>query len=199
MKVLLLDSFYEYLFKAHILLGGEEYLSAFETAYTAIVQHVMDGNGFLYKNVNMFTGQLITGWIDALSAFFPGLQVLYGDLARAIRPHLLYFNIWEKYDAMPERFDFNSKSPAIASYPLRPELIESTYMLFQATKNHYYLEVGERLLLDLEKTKTSCGYVGYDDVLSKKPATRMESFFLSETLKYLYLLFDIGILLIHNR
>jgi mannosidase alpha-like ER degradation enhancer 1 len=152
----------------------------------------MDGNGFLYKNVNMDSAQLITSWIDSLAAFFPGLQVLYGDLNRAIRPHLLYFTIWEKYHSLPERFDFSTKAPAISSYPLRPELIESTYFLFQATNNHYYLEVGERLLLDLEQTKTNCGYAGIEDVTTKKPGTRMESFFLSETLKYLFLLFDIG-------
>lgn len=194
-----LDSFYEYLFKAHILLGGDEYLGIFETAYQAIIQFVMDGNGFVYKNVNMDTAQLAASWIDSLAAFFPGLQVLYGDLTRAIRPHLLYYTIWEKYQSLPERFDYVSKSPAISSYPLRPELIESTYMLFQATNDHYYLNIGEKLLMDLEKLKTSCGYVGMEDVAAKKPGDRMESFFLSETLKYLYLLFDIGIIQFNRR
>lgn len=42
-------------------------------------------------------------------------------------------------------------------YPLRPELFESTYYLYQATKNHYYLEVGANLLRDLEKMRVKCG------------------------------------------
>ncbi len=48
------------------------------------------------------------------------------------------------------------------------------------------------MLSDLERyTKTECGFVGLRDVRSKAKGDRMESFFLSETLKYLYLLFDI--------
>jgi hypothetical protein len=72
------DSFYEYLLKAHILFGGEEYLKIFDESYNAIVEWIMDSQGFLYKNVNMRTGHLSTPWIDSLAAFFPGLQVLYG-------------------------------------------------------------------------------------------------------------------------
>ncbi|KAJ3368324.1 ER degradation-enhancing alpha-mannosidase-like protein 1 [Kappamyces sp. JEL0680] len=187
------DSFYEYLFKAHILLGGPDYLPIFEDAYLAIKRWIMDGNGFIYKNVNMENGQLAAAWIDSLAAFFPGLQVLAGDVDYAIRPHLLYFTIWEKYSALPERFNFQTQDTAIESYPLRPELIESTYMLYQATKNPYYLRVGERILEDLVKySKVECGFVGIQDVRTKEKSERMESFFLSETLKYLYLLFDQG-------
>ena len=72
------DSFFEYLFKAYILFGGEEYLRVFDESYDAILEWIMDNQGFVYKNVNMHTGQLFTPWIDSLAAFFPGLQVLYG-------------------------------------------------------------------------------------------------------------------------
>jgi mannosidase alpha-like ER degradation enhancer 1 len=64
-------------------------------------------------------------------------------------------------------------------------------MLYQATKNPYYLHVGERILLDIERhCRTLCGFAGIKSVLSKTLDARMESFFLSETIKYLYLLFD---------
>lgn len=139
----------------------------------------------------MNTGNLAVSWIDSLAAFFPGLQVLLGDVDLAIRPHLLYFTIWQKYRALPERFNIHTIDTVINSYPLRPEIIESTYMLFQATKNHYYLRVGEEILRDIEElTKVECGYVGLEDVKRRIAGDRMESFFLSETLKYLYLLFD---------
>lgn len=126
-----LDSFYEYLFKAHILLGGKDYIDIFDASYGAILKHIVDGQGFIYKNVNMFSGQLITPWIDSLAAFFPGLQVLYGDVYGAMRPHLLYTTIWEKFNAIPERFDYQRQDTSISVYPLRPEHIESTYMLYQ--------------------------------------------------------------------
>jgi mannosidase alpha-like ER degradation enhancer 1 len=64
-------------------------------------------------------------------------------------------------------------------------------MLYQATKNDYYLQVGERILQDLESmNRVDCGFVGYRNVNTKERDDRMESFFLSETLKYLFLLFD---------
>ena len=38
--------------------------------------------------------------------------------------------------------------------------------------------------------KTTCGYATINDVRDHRKADRMESFFLAETTKYLYLLFD---------
>ena len=58
-------------------------------------------------------------------------QVLAGDLEEAICTHALHYTIWRRYDAMPERFDWHQKAPNVRFYPLRPELVESTYLLYQ--------------------------------------------------------------------
>lgn len=77
-------------------------------------------------------------------------------------------------------------------YPLRPELAESTYLLYQATKNPFYLHVGKEILHSLNTySRAKCGYATIHDVHDKSLEDRMESFFLSETCKYLYLLFDV--------
>uniref|UniRef100_A0A8C7XN44 alpha-1,2-Mannosidase n=1 Tax=Oryzias sinensis TaxID=183150 RepID=A0A8C7XN44_9TELE len=61
----------------------------------------------------------------------------------------------------------------------------------QATKNPFYLHVGMDILQSLEQTtKVRCGYATLHHVVEKSKEDRMESFFLSETCKYLYLLFD---------
>uniref|UniRef100_A0A672ZQM1 alpha-1,2-Mannosidase n=1 Tax=Sphaeramia orbicularis TaxID=375764 RepID=A0A672ZQM1_9TELE len=61
----------------------------------------------------------------------------------------------------------------------------------QATKNPFYLHVGMDILQSLEKdAKVRCGYATLHHVVDKSKEDRMESFFLSETCKYLYLLFD---------
>jgi hypothetical protein len=65
-----MDSFYEYLFKAYILLGGDEYLEMFDVVYSGVMAHIRDPLGFVYKNVNMFHGKLLTRWVDSLAAFF---------------------------------------------------------------------------------------------------------------------------------
>ncbi|TPX50818.1 hypothetical protein SeMB42_g02136 [Synchytrium endobioticum] len=172
-------------------MAGIECLETFESAYAAVMSHIRDSNGFVYKNVNMDSGQLVTTWIDSLAAFFPGLQVLYGDVESAARLHHLYFALWRRFKSLPERFDWTTQSAVLAHYPLRPELVESTFMLYRATKHPHYLQVGEEILQDLNSLmRVKCGFASLADVVKKTTTDRMESFFLSETLKYLYLLFD---------
>ncbi|XP_062522170.1 ER degradation-enhancing alpha-mannosidase-like protein 1 isoform X2 [Corticium candelabrum] len=197
-----MDSFYEYLLKAFILFGYEEDLQMFNQAYQSILQHVKKGDDCqsgpwspggvpLYVNVDMSSGNTYNSWIDSLSASFPGLQVLKGDVGEAVCSHALYYTIWRRYGALPERFNWKMKAPDVHFYPLRPELVESTYLLYRATKNPFYLHVGSEILESIEKHAAArCGYATLHNVIDKSQEDRMESFFLSETCKYLYLLFD---------
>ncbi|XP_069592287.1 ER degradation-enhancing alpha-mannosidase-like protein 1 isoform X1 [Ranitomeya imitator] len=195
-----LDSFFEYLLKSYILFGEDGDLHMFNEAYRSIQNHLRrgrascnegEGDPPLYVNVNMFNGQIMNTWIDSLQAFFPGLQVLKGDIEDAICLHAFYYAIWKRYGALPERYNWQLQAPDVSFYPLRPELVESTYLLYQATKNPFYLHVGMDILLSLEKhARAECGYATLHHVEHKSQEDRMESFFLSETCKYLFLLFD---------
>lgn len=78
-------------------------------------------------------------------------QVLTGDIEEAICAHALYYSIWRRFGALPERFNWQNVSPDLAFYPLRPELIESTYLLYQATKNPFYFHVGQEIIESLNK------------------------------------------------
>ncbi|KAG8227687.1 hypothetical protein J437_LFUL007000 [Ladona fulva] len=69
--------------------------------------------------------------------------------------------------------------------------LQAAFAGVQATKNPFYLHVGVEILESLNKfAKARCGYATVHSVLDKSLEDRMESFFLSETCKYLYLLFD---------
>ncbi len=82
-------------------------------------------------------------------------------------------------------------SVALEWYPLRPEFVESTYYLYQATKDPLYLRIGEAFLQRFRSEFIApCGFSGVLDVRTGTRQDRMESFVLGETLKYLYLLFD---------
>ncbi|KAG7157929.1 ER degradation-enhancing alpha-mannosidase-like protein 1-like [Homarus americanus] len=196
-----LDSFYEYLLKAYILFGHPEDFAMFNETYSVIKQymrrgrpHCNSGSGDhpLYVNVDMKNGGTQTTWIDSLQAAFAGIQVLAGDVEEAICTHALYYTIWKKYGVLPERFNWQRISPDVMFYPLRPEFVESTYLLYQATRNPFYLHVGRDILTSLNNlTKAQCGYATIHSVLDMTLEDRMESFFLSETCKYLYLLFDV--------
>uniref|UniRef100_UPI00358E3F85 ER degradation-enhancing alpha-mannosidase-like protein 1 isoform X2 n=1 Tax=Myxine glutinosa TaxID=7769 RepID=UPI00358E3F85 len=145
----------------------------------------------LYVNVHMCNGRIANTWVDSLQAFFPGLQVLVGDIEEAICLHAFYYAIWRRYDSLPERYNWRLHAPDVSFYPLRPELVESTYLLYQATHNPFYLHVGRDILQSLERhARTHCGYATLHHVVEKTQEDRMESFFLSETCKYLFLLFD---------
>jgi hypothetical protein len=70
--------------------------------------------------------------VSSLSAFWPGLQVSIGNVRPAAELHVQYYTIWSYYEAIPDITNLvNSRSSNDGtSYPLRPELIESTYYLF---------------------------------------------------------------------
>lgn len=94
-------------------------------------------------DVHMTTGNVIHPWISSLSAFWPGLQALAGLYEAAKDLHGNYTDIWMKYAALPEKFSLDGKRrhPQESGYPLRPELIESTFLLYSVTHDPQYLEV----------------------------------------------------------
>lgn len=79
----------------------------------------------------MKSGQLASVIVDSLSAFFPGTQVLVGDVESAIKSHAVYAYQWKRYGGLPETFDINRRHAVSLGYPLRPEFIESNLYLYQ--------------------------------------------------------------------
>ena len=78
-------------------------------------------------------------------------------------------------------------------YLLRPEAVESFFVLHHITGDPIYREWGWEIFLAIERfCKLPTAYGSYKNVLDPnvKLDDRMESFFLAETLKYLFLLFD---------
>ena len=78
-------------------------------------------------------------------------------------------------------------------YLLRPEAFESFFILHQLTGDPAYREWGWECFQSIEKyCKTHIAYGSLSNVqdTNGKPRNKMESFFLAETLKYLYLLQD---------
>ena len=63
--------------------------------------------------------------------------MLAGDLDEAICTHAIHYSIWRKYDFLPERYDWKTTQPSVLFNPLRPELVESTYLLYQAGTINY--------------------------------------------------------------
>ncbi|KAL3671143.1 hypothetical protein V7S43_004324 [Phytophthora oleae] len=197
-----LDSFFEYLLKYHLISGDSQWLAMFNASYQAVETHVNHDDEYIEVDMNGGRDHVRARRVSALQAFWPGLQVLAGDVSGAIRSHEHMFPLWDEYGAMPELLDLAPRGTSkpgnrgtIISWartsPLRPELIESTYHLYQATRDHKYLKMGRQMLQDIRRvSEVPCGYAAVGDIHTLDVEDRMDSYFLSETAKYLYLLFS---------
>ncbi|KAL6522704.1 Alpha-mannosidase I mns4 [Orobanche hederae] len=162
-----IDSFYEYLLKAYILFGDEEYLFIFQEAYRAAMLYLY--NDPWYVEVNMNSAALVWPLFNSLQAFWPGLQVLAGDIEPAVRTHAAFFSVWKRYGFTPEGFN-------LATFNVQR-----------------YLDAGRDMLASLQyAARCTCGYCHISDVEFHQQEDHMESFFLAETVKYLWLLFDLA-------
>ncbi|KAE9988219.1 hypothetical protein EG328_000175 [Venturia inaequalis] len=88
--------------------------------------------------------------------------------------------------------------PGIVSMPdrryiLRPEALESVFYMHRLTGDPYWRRAGWNMVASiLAATPTKWGHAAVDDVTKQQPQPQdtMESFWLAETLKYAYLIFD---------
>jgi len=189
------DSFYEYLLKAYLLFRHKDLFTMFTTTYLAIKRFVQNGDWF--RDVDMFNGKLRRHRTENLHAFWPGMEATLGFSESGARSLNAFYSVWYDLGFLPEEIDdsqwLQGKVSINGYYPLRPELIESTYLQYRTTMDRSWLVAGEVFLDSLEQKTTvanKCGYASISNVETGALKDEMPSFFLSETLKYLYLLFD---------
>ena len=187
-----IDSYYEYLLKCSILFGDKDCEQMWKTSIAALNKYVADQtpNGLWYAQVNMNTGAKVSTHYGALDAFFPAVLALSGDLTRAEQLQNSSYKMWTTWGIEPEEFDYSTMKITYPGYELRPEIIESTYYLYFFTGKPLYLDMGKTFADSLEKyCRTDTGFAALVSVETKQQRDDMESFFLAETLKYLYLLY----------
>ncbi|KAM9828283.1 ER degradation-enhancing alpha-mannosidase-like protein 2 isoform X2 [Syngnathus typhle] len=185
------DSYFEYLVKGAIFLQDEELLHMFDAYYLALENYTRFDDWYLW--VQMHKGTVSMPVFQSLEAFWPGLQTLLGNVDSAVRTFQNYYSVWRQFGGLPEFYSISQGYTVDKreGYPLRPELVESAMYLFKATADHTYLQLGLDALESVERiAKTPCGYASVKDLRDHQLDNRMESFFLAETIKYLYLLFD---------
>nr|XP_057929634.1 ER degradation-enhancing alpha-mannosidase-like protein 3 isoform X1 [Doryrhamphus excisus] len=186
-----IDSYYEYLLKAYVLLGDDQFLHRFNIHYASIMKYISQPPLLLDVHIHKPLLPART-WMDSLLAFFPGLQVLKGDIRPAIETHEMLYQVTKKHNFLPEAFTTDFRVHW-AQHPLRPEFAESTYFLYKATGDSYYLEAGRTILDNLNRfARVPCGFAAMKDVRTGSHEDRMDSFFLAEMFKYLFLLFADG-------
>ncbi|XP_053124085.1 mannosyl-oligosaccharide 1,2-alpha-mannosidase IC isoform X2 [Hemicordylus capensis] len=206
------DSFYEYLIKSWLMSGktDTEAKNMYDNALEAIEKNLVKKSAGGLTYIAEWRGGILDHKMGHLACFSGGMIALgaehaveeqkqhYMDLAAEIT-HTCH----ESYDRSdsklgPEAFRFDSGSEAMATrfsdryYILRPEVVESYLYMWRLTHDPKYRQWGWEVVQALEQyCRVEAGFSGIRDVYSTTPShdNMQQSFFLAETLKYLYLLF----------
>lgn len=195
-----IDSYYEYLLKCWLLFGDEDCHRMWLDSIAAINRYLADEFDreisrrrvleLWYAHADMNTGKRTATTYGALDAFFPAVLALSGDLTRAKRLQQSSFDMWTLLGIEPEEINYPTMTVTAAGYPLRPEIVESTYYLYHYTGDMNYPLVGATLFRDFVRhCRTDEGYAALKSVITKEKADSMQSFVFAETFKYFYLLF----------
>ncbi|XP_044064343.1 mannosyl-oligosaccharide 1,2-alpha-mannosidase IA isoform X1 [Siniperca chuatsi] len=207
------DSFYEYLIKSFLMSDKTDddakkmYYGALEAIEANLVQKSPGGLTYMAE----WRGGILDHKMGHLACFSGGMIGIgaddgapekrqhYLDLAAEITHtcHESYTRSATKLG--PEAFRFDGGGEATATrlsdryYILRPEVIESYMYMWRLTHDPKYREWGWEAVEALEQhCRVESGFSGIRDVYTMTVShdNMQQSFFLSETLKYLYLLFS---------
>uniref|UniRef100_A0AAA9SKJ4 alpha-1,2-Mannosidase n=1 Tax=Bos taurus TaxID=9913 RepID=A0AAA9SKJ4_BOVIN len=211
------DSYYEYLLKQWIQGGKKErqLLEDYLEAVDGIRKHLLARSE---PRKLTFVGELNHGRfsakMDHLVCFLPGTLALgahhglpaeHMELAQALMDTCYQMYRQMETGLSPETAHFNLHHTKILKDVqvkaadrhnlLRPETVESLFYLYRLTGDRKYQDWGWEILHSFN-TYTRVPSGGYSSISNvqdprhPQPRDKMESFFLGETLKYLYLLFS---------
>ncbi|CAI9175174.1 unnamed protein product [Rangifer tarandus platyrhynchus] len=211
------DSYYEYLLKQWIQGGKKEsqLLEDYLEAVDGIRKHLLAKSE---PRKLTFVGELNHGRfsakMDHLVCFLPGTLALgahhglpaeHMELAQALMDTCYQMYRQMETGLSPEIAHFNlRRAEAVRDVQvkaadrhnlLRPEAVESLFYLYRLTGDRKYQDWGWEILHSFN-TYTRVPSGGYSSISNvqdprhPQPRDKMESFFLGETLKYLYLLFS---------
>jgi len=212
------DSLYEYLLKQWLLSGKTDarVRSMYEDSISAMTKHLVRVGGRRCSNCTYigrwnYRTNAYEDKMDHLVCFVPGMLALGIDGASA-EGHLdlaerLMETCYRMYADQPtglapeiaalDRPDDDVRADTQAKHNLlRPEAVESLFVLWRQTGKPRYREWGWEICRAIERhcKVEGGGYSGLRDVTATAPFKngKMESFFTAETLKYLWLLFGDG-------
>lgn len=204
------DSFYEYLLKVWIQGNKSEsvkhYREMWETSMQGLLSLIRKTTPSSFTYICEKNGDSLSDKMDELACFAPGMLALgsFGYEADKAAKFLslaeeLAWTCYNFYQSTPtklagENYYFHSgqdMSVGTSWNILRPETVESLMYLWRLTGNKTYQDWGWNIFQAFEKnSRIDSGYVGLKDVTTGAKDDMMQSFFLAETLKYLYLLFS---------
>jgi mannosyl-oligosaccharide alpha-1,2-mannosidase len=210
------DSYYEYVIKSYLMTGGRS--KEMLRRYLMIAKDIRERLLFrtihrgLY-GIGMSSGSDIDPMMEHLATFAGGMFAIGSvkgnrnatdDMELGARLATTYATVYREFKAglSPEHVRYNTKNKGnpkdfwtgdYGSYILRPESVESVYLLWKFTGLQKYRDYAWEMFKAINKScRVEHGFAAVDNVNDDHPHHRdeMESFFLAETHKYLYLVFS---------
>lgn len=204
------DSFYEYLLKVWIqgnmTAAVKPYREMWEMSMKGLLSLIRRSSPSSFTYICEKNGNSLVDKMDELACFAPGMIAL-GASGYGPDDSQKYFSLAEElawtcynfYQSTPTKlagenyFFYAGQDLSVGTTwnILRPETVESLFYLWRLTGNKTYQDWGWHIFEAFEKnSRIESGYVGLKDVHTGEKDNMMQSFFLAETLKYLYLLFS---------
>ena len=133
-----------------------------QTLNTLLMLSELSGQDCRYSPlIGWHNSILISDWLTLYTTDLWLVQVLMGDLKPAIEQHEVLYQIMQRHNFLPEAVtadfqvflicqiflsEINIYQVHWGQHLLRPEFVESTYFLYKATRDPYYLEAGKKVL-----------------------------------------------------
>lgn len=214
------DSFYEYLIKCWRSLGDlkdsqtwrEMFDAAMEGMKTTLLHEWKREGEEVFSFLSPVGGSGPDS-MEHLACFAPGMLVLgaaeaptqaladeYVEIAKSIARTCVAMYDSQPSGLAPDHVRLLKSPPSVAIIDAkniqRPETVESLFYLYRKTGDQEYRDAAWKIFQSMKKAYRvpESGWQGIRDVSSSSPQgdDKMQSFFLAETLKYLYLIFCDG-------
>ena len=192
------DSYFEYLLKEYVRSKDVRYANSFINAAQEMRRLYISNDNYI------FVGEEDKPQMDHLVCFWPGTLALavkenvlpadpYIEEAQRIMMACLKMHV-SPHDLAPEITTLHKNEFVIQQNDkhnlLRPETLESLYMMWSQTQDLMYCEWSWRIFHDMEKaSRVEHGYASIEDITSAtlRHKNHMPSYFLAETIKYAWL------------
>ena len=210
------DSYYEYVLKQYLLTGKTE------PKYRTRALKLLDGVErrllrYSHPSRQAYLGEFAEGQLehkmDHLTCFAGGMYALaaitmpeespmaHKRIAEELTKTCVSFYRSQNSGLAPESVEFKGGGDfgnGPGYYLLRPETVESLFYVYRLTRNESYRDAAWEIFSAIKQycRVSSGGYAGVREVSAFEPEQDdlQQSYFLAETLKYLYLTFtsDVG-------
>lgn len=189
------DSYFEYLYGGWRLFGDADFKHWYDVHAAAIVKHQakwVDGR-LWFANVDFESGARIDDRQSELAAFYAGLLAKAGDLPHARAYLESWAAVQERFNVLPEGFDYGAFAAVRPSNELRPEFVDSCLALFTRGGGAREREFARVHFENMKRTsRAKFGYTIIEDMTARPmgQGDLCPGYWWAEQMKYYWLLFS---------